>query len=290
MSDFKSRLPRDLYTASQVRDLDRIAIEQMPIPGIELMQRAAGATLALLLDQFPQVKQVIMLSGTGNNGGDGYMMAVLAKQQGIKVDVIQVGDHTQLQGDALLAARLAQKAGLPINAFDPQLHQAATLATILVTTSTVIVDALLGTGLDRDVSPEFARAIEFINSTGLPIVAVDVPSGICSDTGRVRGTAVKAQHTVTFIGLKRGMLTGAAVDYCGIIHFTALDLPEKLYSSTASPRPDCQRIDMQLMSRKLLPRSPSSHKGDFGHTVVIGGDYGFGGAVSMAGEAALRGG
>ncbi len=287
MNSIRSRLPKPLYRAAQVRELDRIAIEECGIEGFELMQRAASVAFSTLLDKWPQVKHVIVFVGKGNNGGDGYVVAGLAKDYGLNPEIVRLGDHSKLQGDALAAQQFADQRNVPCSSFDrecilgngtyPKGH-------------TVIVDALLGTGLDRPVSDAFTDAIATINELEFPVLAIDVPSGISTDTGNSLGCAVKAQVTTTFIGLKRGLLTSEGVDASGEIVYHNLDVPEEVFNSPHSPVADCHRIDMNQMSRLLLPRHASAHKGDFGHTVIIGGDYGYGGAALMAAEAAVRAG
>ena len=153
---------------------------------------------------------------------------------------------------------------------------------------TVIVDALLGTGLDREVAGEYRQAIEHINAEDCPVLALDIPSGLSADTGEQLGIAVCADHTVTFIGMKQGLLTHRGRDFTGSIHFSDLDIPEGVYSATTAPAPSALRIDINITSKILVPRTRSSHKGSHGHVVVLGGDYGYGGAALMAAEAALR--
>lgn len=284
MSDFKSRLPRDLYSAAQLRALDRIAIDECQIPGIELMGRAATATFKLMLELYPQVKHVVVLAGGGNNGGDGYLVAALAKEQGLKVQLHQVGDHGDLKGDALLAQQQALNHGVSCVAA----NSLAQTKEALRVSQSVIIDAIFGTGLDRPVSAPVANLIQLVNGANLPVLAVDVPSGICSNTGRVLGAAIKADATATFIGMKRGLLTHQAVDHCGTIYYFTLDVPDKVLHGTRSLGPLWRRIDMQGLGPLLLPRTASAHKGDFGHVLIVGGEQGFGGAVMMAGEAALR--
>lgn len=287
MNSFRKRLPKKLYLASQVRKLDRIAIDECGIEGFSLMQRAASFTFSTLLEKWPQAKHLIIFVGTGNNGGDGYVVAGLAKDNGLNPEIIQVGSQSKLQGDALKAQQFAEQRNVLTSSFDrenfvsnesyPQGH-------------TVIVDALLGTGLDRPVTDEYSAAITVINALGFPVLAIDVPSGLSSDTGNCLGIAVKAQVTATFIGLKRGLLTSDGVEASGEIVFHDLDVPEAVYTSEQAINPACWRIDMNQLAMLLLPRNASAHKGEFGHTVIIGGDYGFGGAAIMAAEAAVRAG
>lgn len=285
MTDYLTRLPRDLYTAEQVRLLDTIAIEQFNIPGFTLMQAAASVAFNKLMEKWPQTRHVQVFAGSGNNAGDGYLVASLAKEQGLSTEVITLCEPEKLRGDARLAAEWAAKQQVlitPFSAFDFE-HEKDHA-------HPVVVDALLGTGLDREVTGDYAKAIEFINSADRPVLAIDIPSGLSADTGTCLGVAVTADVTTTFIGLKQGLLTNQAGDYVGELIYHDLDVPDRVFTSESSPQPAAQRIDINSTSVMLAPRATASHKGSHGHVLVIGGDSNFGGAVIMAAEAALRSG
>ena len=283
MTDYLNRLPRDLYTAEQVRLLDKIAIEQFDIPGFTLMQTAASVAFDALMENWPQTRHVQVFAGSGNNAGDGYLVAALAKEQGLSAEVIQLSDPEKLTGDARQAWQWALERQVLMTAF-----AAIDLEHEKDHAHPVIVDALLGTGLDREVGGDYARAINFINGAQRPVLAIDIPSGLSADTGRCLGVAVKADTTVTFIGLKQGLLTNQAGDYVGELIYHDLDVPDRVFTSDSSEQPSAQRIDINSTSALFLPRAVASHKGTHGHVLVIGGDSGFGGAVIMAAEAALR--
>ncbi|MEN8131123.1 MAG: NAD(P)H-hydrate epimerase, partial [Pseudomonadota bacterium] len=187
-------LPINLYRADQVRELDRTAIEDLSIPGYTLMQRAGRATFEVLQQRWPKARALLVVAGPGNNGGDGYVIARLAQQEGWHVNVLQLGDPQRIRGDALTARRAYLDAGGPVQGYTGQ----------SLPDCDVIVDALLGTGLERAVRDRWMQVIEAINAQGVPTLAVDIPSGLHSDTGGVLGAAVRADCTVTFIGLKRG--------------------------------------------------------------------------------------
>ena len=285
MSDYRTRLPRDLYTAAEVRLLDKITIEQFGIPGFTLMQSAASIAFNKLMEKWPQTRHVQVFAGAGNNAGDGYLLASLAKVQGLSTEVITLSDPEKLQGDAKLAAQWAVKQQVVITPFsDFDVEHEKDHA------HPVVVDALLGIGLDREVTGNYAKAIEFINKADRPVLAIDIPSGLSADTGTCLGVAVKANVTVTFIGLKQGLLTNQAGDYVGELIFHRLDVPDQVFTSESSPKPAAQRIDINSTSAILAPREAASHKGSHGHVLVIGGDSSFGGAVIMAAEAAVRSG
>ena len=183
----------NLYTAEQTRALDHCAIHEHNIPGITLMSRAADAAFRYLLEAWPEPEQIQLFCGTGNNGGAGFLIAHLAHKRGIEAHIVQLGDPAKIAGDALLARQQALANGVTVVPFD-----AAAIGG-----NGVIVDAMLGTGLGGDVRGPYLAAIDAVNASGAPVLAVDIPSGLCADTGRVLGAAVRADLTVTFIGLKR---------------------------------------------------------------------------------------
>lgn len=266
---------RALYTAAQTRDLDRTAIEEFGIPGIRLMSRAGRAAFALLSKEWPDREAIHVYCGTGNNGGDGFVIASLARARGMTVTVRQVGDPGRIRGDALIARDRAVAGGVAIRAF----------AGGEVPVEGVVVDALLGTGLSGDVRGDYAAAIAQINESRLPVLAVDIPSGLCGDTGRVLGAAVRAERTITFIGVKRGLLTGAAPAYVGSVAFDGLEAPAEIHDRVGC---EAMQLDLDIALESLPPRAADAHKGSFGHVLVVGGDRGMAGAALMAAEAAGR--
>jgi len=269
----RSEVP--LFCAAEVRELDRIAIEDRDIPGYTLMSRAGEAAFEVLKAAWPDARRVAVFCGGGNNGGDGYVVARLAKLAGLDVCVMHAGEPDRVQGDARTALEAAGEAGvapepLSVNGID---------------NADVLVDALLGTGLERPVSDSFRDAVQAMNTHPAPVLAIDIPTGLHADTGAVLGDAVRASHTVTFIGRKRGLYTGFGPEFTGAVHFANLGVPQDTYSGVTS---DTWLYDgMQL--RDVLPRRPrSQHKGANGHVLVIGGDYGMAGAARLASEAAAR--
>jgi len=265
----------NLYTAAQTRALDRCAIRDHGIPGIVLMSRAAQAAFRHLLALWPEPGPVQVLCGTGNNGGDGFLIADLAHKRGLAATVFQVGDPARITGDALLAREQAVANGVKIVPF--------TGAALL--SGGVVVDALLGTGLGGDVRGACVEAIHAVNASGAAVLAVDIPSGLCADTGRVLGCAVRADATVTFIGLKRGLFALQAPDHTGTVHFSDLAVPPEVYEAVPAL---CQRLALEPLLECLAPRPATAHKGMYGTVLVVGGDHGFAGAAALAAEAALR--
>jgi len=268
------RLPHALYRAEQVRELDRTAIEDQGIPGAELMERAGRAAYDLLRQRWPDARDITVVCGIGNNGGDGYVVARYARTDGLAVRVLQLGDVQRLQGDALRMATRFREAGGALEPFKG-----------LPKCTDLIVDAILGTGLEREVVGDWAQAIDAINNHSTPVLAIDIPSGLHSDLGRILGTAIRAETTISFIGLKQGMFTGAGPDCCGEIRFDALQVPAVVYSGQVL---SARRLDWGKLCGLLGRRQRSANKGSFGHVLVLGGAPGFSGAARLAGEGALR--
>ncbi|MFZ1640280.1 MAG: NAD(P)H-hydrate epimerase, partial [Candidatus Contendobacter sp.] len=268
-------LPFELYRAAQVRELDRIAIEERGIPGHTLMSRAGAAAFNLLRQRWPDARRIVVVCGGGNNAGDGYVVARLARQTGLDVRVLTLSNPDNLRGDALTAWRDAQAAEVPMAPF----------ATAGLTNAELLVDAILGTGLERDVSGDWREAIDAMNGHPAAILSLDIPSGLHADTGAILGAAIQAAATITFIGLKQGLFTGQGPACCGEVHFAGLDVPPDIYPAL---HPGSWRYVGEDLPTLLPRRSRSAHKGRFGHVLVIGGDLGLAGAARMAGEAAAR--
>ncbi|KTT21670.1 carbohydrate kinase, partial [Pseudomonas oryzihabitans] len=203
-------LPFQLYSAQQVRDLDAQLIAG-GLPGLELMRRAAAAAWRSLRHGWPHAGSLCVLAGAGNNAGDGYLVASLARKAGWQARVWHLADPAGLKGDAALAHAEALAAGVDIQPW----HADAPL-------EGVVVDALLGTGLKGAAREPYAAAIQRINASELPVVAIDLPSGLDADTGTAAGPLVRADLTITFIGLKLGLFTGKGPDHVGSLVFEPL--------------------------------------------------------------------
>ncbi|HET7611203.1 MAG TPA: NAD(P)H-hydrate dehydratase [Rhodanobacteraceae bacterium] len=256
-----------LFTTAQVRALDRAAIDG-GIDGIELMGRAARAALDVLRRRWPQARSLAVACGPGNNGGDGFLLAALAREAGLQVGVAAVGDRSS--GDAALARDRFLREGGQVLPTDSPLPNAD-----------VYVDALFGSGLNRAPSGDAARLIAALNAQSKPVLALDVPSGLDGDTGVAFDPCVRAAATACFVGWKRGMFTAQGPEKCGGRSLATLGISSGLFTDQAP--------DAMLMAPQALPRRPrDSHKGRYGHVLAIGGDLGAGGAVRMCGEAAVR--
>ncbi len=276
-------LPRALYRAEQVRELDLLAQQALGVDAFELMQRAAAAAFSRLRERWPLADKLLVFAGAGNNGGDGYALAALAAQNGLGVQLIWLQPPNELEGAAAAAWRLAKRADVPICSFaEFQLQPWRDFD--------LVADALLGTGLRRALTGDWLRAVEWINNSGRPVLALDVPSGLDADTGTPLGAAVRADLTVSFIAMKRGLLTHEGPDCAGEIVFEDLDAPAGIHGATASTTAAVRRIDIHSGMDRLPPRRASAHKGRHGHVLLLGGDHGMGGAIMMAAESALRAG
>ena len=277
LNQHKHPLPLSLFRAAQVRELDRLAIDEYRVPGYELMKRAGESAFHILREKWPRARRIIVLCGAGNNAGDGYVLARCALEYGFEVAVIPFKPVEQLKGDALKAAQDFIKHNGQLIPFE--VYQ--------LDSRDVIVDALLGTGLEREVEGELFSAIEAANNSVVPKLALDIPSGLHADTGNIMGVAIEADVTVSFIGVKQGMFTASGPDCCGQIIYNDLQVPHEIFIHVT---PSVIRISHSVLERLLWKRQPSSHKGDNGHILIIGGDHGMMGAVLLAGEAALRAG
>ena len=183
-----NNLPRHAYSAGDVREFDRRAIEDKGIPGFDLMQRAGQAAFDRLVSLWPQCKRLIVVCGPGNNAGDGYVVATLAHGAGMNVSVVTLVPVEKLKGDAKLAC----------NKFIAEQGRIEKLEIAELANADVIVDAMLGTGLQRNLDGEYETAVEAVNAAGRPILALDIPTGLNADTGSILGAAIVANATVTF--------------------------------------------------------------------------------------------
>lgn len=268
-------LPVEIYSVDAVRAIDRAAIDGAGIAGYALMSRAGQRAFELAHAQYPDARRWQVVCGAGNNAGDGYVVARLAAQQGIVVSVVSVVSPDRLGGDAATAYNDFVAEGGTCVDWSGELDEQADL----------LVDALLGSGLDRPVAGVFSDAVTAINRHHAVVFALDIPSGIDGDSGRVLGSAVIADSTVTFVGLKSGLFLGDGPRHSGVLSFAGLDIPDDCRDAQVA---QMRRISRKMLADALPPRPRDAHKGDFGHVVIVGGGPGMPGAVTMCGEAALR--
>jgi NAD(P)H-hydrate epimerase len=240
------------------------------------MQRAGEAAYTLACDQYPAAHHWLVLCGHGNNGGDGYVVARLAAAAGVKVSLIACEGTRPLPPEAAAARQAWLASGGEIHPVDSRWPEDVDL----------IIDGLLGTGLSSAPRAPYDALIEAVNRSRAPVIALDIPSGLLAESGAAPGAVIRATHTMTFIALKPGLLTGQARDWVGQLHQSTLGLSGWL----AKQPTQIQRLTAESLSQWLKPRRPCSHKGEQGRLLVVGGDHGFGGAIRMTAEAALRSG
>jgi len=269
-----TELPEHLYSPSQVRELDRRAIQDHGVAGYTLMTRAGEFAYRAIRERWGN-RPVLVVCGAGNNAGDGYVIARLALAAGAPARVVYLVPPEDLKGDAARAAADYASAGGQWDPFDGRLADG----------TSVTVDALLGTGLDRAVEGRFADAVSAVNAVEGPVLAVDVPSGLNADTGALMGPAVRADVTTTFVGMKCGLLTGRGPEFCGTVLYDSLGVPGDVFRDM---EPKARRVTVRDAEDVLAPRPRDAHKGLYGHVLVVGGGPGMPGAARMAGEAALR--
>ena len=263
----------ELISPSQMALADRWTIEN-GTPGIELMESAGNAVVMALRRKYPDARTVLVACGPGNNGGDGFVAARLLAQAGIETSIWIVGNRDRISGDAALALERLQET-VPIvdkarcDAFD------------------VLVDALLGAGLDRPVEGQFAETIAAMNDSGKPVVAVDLPSGVDGKTGKVRGRCIRAALTVTFFRLKPGHVLFPGRQYCGEVNLQQIGIPDGALKHSGISGFHNQP---GLWERCYPALQRDAHKYDRGHTLVVSGPLSATGAARLTAAAALRSG
>lgn len=267
-------LPAEVYSAASVRAMDRRAIERSGRPGYALMEQAGAAALASVRRHWPGARSFAVLCGAGNNAGDGYVFARLARAASMTTRVAALAEPGRLSGDAARAFADFTAAG----------GRTEATAGAALDGAELVVDALLGIGVDRPVDGAYRDAIERVNRSGLAVLALDIPSGLDADGGHVRGAAIRATRTISFIALKSGQFLGEAPDYVGGLELAELGVPPSVREGEV---PVLRRIGPALVGRALPARLRTAHKGDNGRVLVIGG-FAMAGAARLSGEAALR--
>jgi len=267
---------RPLYNEAGIRALEAAAIAGTPTSGLQLMIDAGGACWRVAQERWPYMKRITVVCGPGNNGGDGFVCARLAHAAGFDVRVVDVAGSTAYGPDAKHCLDALVAAGItPIRDLEA------------IDDTDLIVDAVFGIGVSRPVGEPFATALNAINGAAAPVLSVDVPSGLDANTGVRWAVAVEATATVTFIAAKQGLYTGDGPDHCGEIHVETLGLPDAVYREV---KPSSRLLDVDDERAAFGPRRRTSHKGDNGHALIIGGAPGFIGAALLAGEACARAG
>jgi NAD(P)H-hydrate epimerase len=262
-----------VVTSKEMQAIDKKTIEGYGISGLVLMERAGLAVTQRTKEL--SAHKILVLCGSGNNGGDGLVVARNLHNAGYKVKVLMVGKKDRLSPDCMTQYKIAKKLGVPVE-FRVKLKE-------IDLHGALVVDAIFGTGLSKEVTGKIAETISFLNDSGVPVVAVDIPSGISSDTGQVLGTAVRASITVTFGLPKRGHLLYPGAEYTGKLFVEDIGFPPKLFKNIK-----CELLEKDDMALLLPERPRYSHKGSYGHVLLVSGSKGKTGAAWMAAKACLR--
>ncbi len=276
-----------LVTASEMQEMDRLTIESFGIPGRVLMENAGRGAVDFLLETFKELKgrRVGVMAGRGNNGGDGFVIARYLRGKGVRATVYLLSKAARVQGDAEANLRLLAPVGAPVVEMpdeDSFLSRRTELRH-----QDLWIDAILGTGLKSDVRGYFKKIIEFINDSGKPVFAVDIPSGLDSDSGRPHGVCVRADATATFALAKTGHVVYPGVRYTGRLHVVDIGIPDHI---TAQVGPTQFFLTREMIQEGLPSRKPEAHKGSTGHLLVVAGSPGKTGAAAMAAMSAMRAG
>jgi len=265
-----------VVTAQEMQEIDRKTIRKFRVSSHVLMERA-GVAVAKRAQELFERKKTIVLAGGGSNGGDGLVVARELFNAQWNVKVLLLIKEDKLSPDCLLQLRIAKRMGVPVEfrtgITEKDLHGA------------VVVDAMLGTGLNKDIEGAMARVLRFLNDSGSPVISVDIPSGISSDSGQVMGVAVKAAYTVTFGLPKRGHLLYPGADYTGRLFIENIGFPGDLLTSGDLK---VELLEKSTLSHLVPERPKYSHKGDYGHVLIVAGSKGKTGAAFMAAKACLR--
>jgi NAD(P)H-hydrate epimerase len=275
-----------LVTAEQMRGLDNAAINNFKIASLDLMENAGRRTVEVMLAKYgnPQGKKAVIFVGPGNNGGDGLVIARLLAARMAQPTVFLLVPADTLKGDA--AVNYSRLLEFPVKIIKVSTAAGLHEAPALLTECWAVVDAMFGTGLTRDVSGIFTEAIDLINSAPCPVVAVDITSGLSADSGKILGSCVQADITVTFGQAKIGQVIYPGRDYTGFLAVVDIGIPEKAVAEAD--------IHVELLGKevgKWLPsRLPAAHKGTYGHLLVMAGSTGKTGAALLCGLGGLRSG
>lgn len=272
-----------LVNAAQMRRMDQLTIEREKVPGLSLMEAAGAGTARGMLDIGLPDGPVVVLCGGGNNGGDGLVIARHLVKAGKPVTVLLLADPDALPADA---ARNFDRLPVTVSLIGVR-EETLTKAAEEIRRATVIVDALLGVGLDRDVTGLFAELIRLANESRALRIAVDIPSGLSADTGQVLGLALRADHTFTYGAFKIGQLIYPGASLCGRLSLIDIGIPRKVQDEVGA----AAELLTEARARQLVcPREEDSHKGNYGHLLVLAGSPGMSGAAVLCTQAALRSG
>lgn len=269
-----------VVTSEEMRFIDNKTIDEYGIPSYVLMERAGLAVTSRIKEIF-NPRKVVVVAGSGNNGGDGLVISRNLYNDGLDVNVFLTNKPEELKGDVLLQYKIISRLGLKTYSLNELISNHSSLLTY----DTLVVDALLGTGLSKNIAGLMADVINLINKSKAKVISVDIPSGISSDTGQIMGIAVEADYTVTFGLPKRGHLLYPGAKYSGKLFIEDIGFPKELLKS--------EKLNVDLLMKEdispLIPlRQKYSHKGNYGHVLIVAGSKGKTGAALMAAKACLR--
>jgi NAD(P)H-hydrate epimerase len=274
-----------IVTAAEMRRLDALMIQRYGTPGSVLMERAGAGATAALLEQFPHARRrrVVICAGKGNNGGDGFVMARLLRRKGVRAEVVLLGRGAAVKGDAARALEALRRTRVPIT----EVHAAREIAKLpaMIDGAAVLVDAVFGTGLNAPVEGRHADVLHLMNASGVPIFAVDIPSGLDADRGTPLGVAIQAEATATFGFPKLGQVIYPGVTHVGALAVVDIGIAAEAVSEV---RPQTRLLDAAEVAPLVPRRAPEAHKGTCGHVLVIAGSRGRTGAALLATHAACR--
>ena len=267
-----------IYTSKETKKIDSLAIKETAETGFTLMQSAAEFSLDVLVSEFNNVDEVLVFCGKGKNSGDGFLLASYAKEFGLSSIIVMCSPTKELKGVSKKAFNEAKSNGVKIINLN-------SLSKIKISKKAVLVDALIGTGLKGDLRKNIKEAILSLNKLGdrYPVISLDLPSGVCADTGFANEPSIVADVTCTFVTQKRGCFTSEGKALSGEVLYSDLDIPKKIFSKVLCKS---HLIDMEDHLHKIILRDENSHKGAFGHAFIVGGNKGYGGAAILAAKAA----
>src|SRR5512133_1007564 len=272
-----------VVSAHAMQEIDKRAIDEFGVSGLTLMENAGRGCVDEIISHFGDTGRAVIVSGKGNNGGDGYVIARLLDQRGWDIIVYVMAGRDTIGGDAAINL---EKLPLDMVHYCPDEGQLTALLMGNIPQTDVIVDALLGTGLQNDISGVFMEAITLMNAAGRPIVAVDIPSGIHGTTGRVLGAAVRATITVTFAFAKLGHVLYPGAGYTGRLKVVDIGIPPRLMETATG----YDFLNEESVRPLLHRRDRQAHKGQSGHCLIVAGSTGKTGAAALSANSAMRAG
>lgn len=275
-----------LVTAAQMKAIDSRAISEWEIPELILMENAGLAVVGVLKEKYPDLKKmnVTIVAGSGNNGGDGLVVARHLYNMGVAVKVFLLAERDYTES-ARVNLQILEKMAVKLYRIDNENSLHLFKATLNYTD--IVIDAILGTGVNRPVSDTVAQVLGIINKRGCAKVAVDLPTGLNADTGEVWGSVLQADITVTLALPKRGLLQNEGLEAAGEVLCVDIGIPQAVVDAEAV---GCTLLDGEYLSHVLRPRERDSHKGCYGHLLTIGGSLGMSGGITLTNNGALRAG